>query len=511
MSANIHIPQFPEPYWRDSVNLSTFPQLQESVKTDVGIVGGGITGITAAYLLAEEGLDVTLIDAGVFLNGTTGHTTAKITAQHGLIYDEFSRHFGVEKASMYYQANMEAKQLIENLIDQHEIKCNYQQEDAFVYATSEQYQEKLETEKKAYDDLGISGEFTNSIPLGLSVKGALRMDNQAQFHPLKYLKTIVKEAEKNGAAFYENTTAVDVEYNKHPAIVTRNGQRITCRYVIQASHYPFYDGQGFYPTRMYAERAYVIATKTPKKFPGGIYINAESPSRSIRSAQMDGKEMWLFAGENHKTGQGQSTMEHYDALQQFAEEKFGISEYMYRWSAQDLTTLDKMPYIGPVTGGENSVFVATGFRKWGMTNGTIAARIITDRILKKENPYSELYSPSRFQADPAIRKFVRTNADVGKHLIKGKLEYTNNNIDELTPDSAITTRINGMRAGVYMDKEKNLYAVDTTCKHLGCETHWNSGDRTWDCPCHGSRYSYTGEVLNGPANEPLNKVDINKK
>lgn len=508
MSAKINIPQFPEPYWRDSVELPSFPELNDSIKTDVGIVGGGITGITAAYLLAKEGLKVSLIDAGVILNGTTGHTTAKITAQHGLIYDEFKQHFGPEKASLYYQANMDAKQLIEKLIDQYKIKCDYQQEDAYMYATSEEYQAKLETEKKAYDELGIPSELTNSIPLGLSVKSALCLKEQAQFHPLKYLKTLAKEAVNNGADFYENTTAVNVEYNKHPAIVTRKGQRITCRYVIQASHYPFYDGQGFYPTRMYPERAYIIAAKIPEKFPGGIYINAESPTRSIRSTQMNGKDLWLFAGENHKTGQGQSTMKHYDTLQQFAEEKFGISDYVYRWSAQDLTTLDKMPYIGPVTDDEDSVFVATGFRKWGMTNGTIAARIISDRILEKENPYAELYSPSRFQADPSVRKFFSANADVAKHLIKGKLEYTNDNISKLNPDSAITTRINGMRAGVYMDKESKLHAVDTTCQHLGCETNWNSGDRTWDCPCHGSRYSYTGEVLEGPANEPLNKVEL---
>src|SRR5699024_8015729 len=327
-------------------------------------------------------------------------------------------------------------------------------------------------------------------------------------HPLKFLKVLVDEAVNNGLEIYEHTTATDIEYNKHPTIVTRDEHRINCNYVIQASHYPFYDGQGFYPTRMYPERAYIIAVKTPEQFPGGMYINAESPSRSVRLANMDGEDLWLIVGENHKTGQGKSTMKHYEALQQFAEKQFGISEFVYRWSAQELTTMDKVPYIGSVTKNEDNVFVATGYRKWGMTNGTIAAKIISDRILDKDNPYCELYTPSRFQADPSVRKFTRINADVAKHMIRGKLEYTNDNVKDLEPDDATVTRVNGKRTGVYKDNDNQLFAVDTTCEHLGCEVNWNSGDRTWDCPCHGSRYSYTGEVIEGPAKEPLNKVKL---
>lgn len=508
MSNSINIPQFPQTFWRASIPLRSFPKLNESIKTDIGIVGGGITGITAAYLLTKQGMKVTLIDAGELLNGVTGHTTAKITAQHDVIYDELIQHFGKEKASLYYQACTDAKQLIENLIQTHHIDCDYQQEESYVFTNSDSFLSQLETEKKAYDQLDIPGEFTNSMPLNIPVKSALKMENQAQFHPLKYLKALVNEAVKNGLEIYEQTTATDVEYNKHPTIVTRDEHRITCRYVIQASHYPFYDGQGFYPTRMYPERSYIVAVKTPEIFPGGIYINAESPTRSIRSANMNGEDLWLIAGENHKTGQGTSTIKHYEALQQFAEKQFGISEFVYRWSAQDLTTMDKLPYIGPVTKNEENVYVATGYRKWGMTNGTIAAKIISDRILDEDNPYAELYVPSRFQADPAVRKFTSMNADVAKHMVRGKLEYTNDNVKDLSTDDVTVTRVNGKRTGVYKDQDNQLYAVDTTCKHLGCEVNWNSGDRTWDCPCHGSRYAYTGEVIEGPAKEPLNKVEL---
>lgn len=510
MSENNKIPQFPEPYWRDSVSLPTFPNLEESIHVDVGIVGGGIVGITAAYLLSKQNLKVALIDAGVLLNGTTSHTTAKISAQHGLIYDELIQHFQTEQATLYYQACMEAKKLIEDTIEKHDISCDYKQEDAYLFTNSDFYVPKLQTEKKAYDQLDIPGELTDTMPLNIPIKSALVMKDQAQFHPLKYLKVLLEEAVKNGVEVYENTTAVDVEYNKHPAIITRNGERIVCRYVIEASHYPFYDGQGFYPTRMYPERAYVIAVRTPQKFPGGMYINAESPTRSVRTIHVDGEDLWLIVGENHKTGQGKSTMDHYQALQEYAETHFGISDYVYRWSAQDMTTLDKVPYIGPVTDEQESVLVATGFRKWGMTNGTIAAKVLSDRIMDKDSPYKKLYVPSRFQADPAIWNFTSANADVAKHMIKGKLEYTNDNIKDLSPDDATITRVNGQRTGVYKDSDNKLYAVDTTCKHLGCEVNWNSGERTWDCPCHGSRYSYTGEVIEGPAKESLDKVELEK-
>src|SRR5690625_329695 len=505
--SNHHMPQFPESYWRDTVQLPSFPPLDQSLKTDVGIVGGGITGITAAYLLAKQNVKVVLIDAGPILNGTTGHTTAKVTAQHGLIYDELIQNFGVEKASLYYQASAEAIQIIRETIKEQQIDCDLTTEDAYLFTNADSFLSSLETEKKAYDQLKIASRLTNNIPLQIPVKSALMMENQAQFHLLKYLQGLVEACKEMGVQLFEQTTAVDLEYNKHPTIVTRNGHRIACRHVISASHYPFYDGQGFYPTRMYAERSYVVAIQSQDPFPGGMYINAESPTRSIRSAlTKDNEELWLVGGESHKTGQGISTIKHYEALQHYAEEHFGINRFINRWSAQDLITLDKLPYIGAITKKQESVLVATGYRKWGMTNGTIAAKIMSDTILEHDQPYHDLFSPSRFQADPAIKEFARINADVANHLIKGKLEYTNDQLKTLQSDDATITRINGQRTGVYKDENDQLHMVDTTCTHLGCEVAWNSGDRTWDCPCHGSRFSYTGDVIEGPAKKPLATV-----
>lgn len=506
----LQLPDEPESLWLNTVKLPEFPKLEDNMKTDVVIVGGGITGITAAYLLSKEKINVVLIEAGKILTGTTGHTTAKITAQHDLIYDELIQHFDEEKARKYYEAAVEAKELIHSIIKEHQIDCDFKEEDAYIFTNSEEYQQKLETEMQAYEQLNIKGELTDSIKLPIPVKSALIMKNQAQFHPLKYLKTLVEKCVENGVRLYENTAAKDIEYNKHPAVITEDGKRIISKYIISASHFPFYDKQSFYFARMYPERSYLIGFKTDKEYPGGMYISAESPTRSIRHASINGENLWLVGGENHKTGQGKSTLEHYENLKQFVEKHFSAKEIVYRWSAQDYTTIDKIPYIGPITESEEHVLVATGYRKWGMTNGTIAAKICADIILNKESAYSELYSPARFHADPDVKKFIQINADVAKHLIKGKLDFSDDKLKHLQHDDAVITRINGKRTGIYKGKNNQLYAVDTTCTHLGCEVEWNSGDRTWDCPCHGSRFSITGEVINGPAKEPLKRYEWNE-
>lgn len=505
--SEIQLPQFPEPYWRE-MKLPTFEKLTTSIKADVGIVGGGITGITAAYLLSKQNLKVVLIDSDEILNGTTGHTTAKITAQHGLIYDEFMKHMGEEKTAKYYHAAIKAKEFIKDTISENKIDCDYETQDAYVYTNDDKYIMQLENEIKAYEKLEISSEYLSEMPLNLPIKAAVMMKDQAQFHPLKYLKALVQASKDNGVEFYENTTAVDIEYNKHPNIVTKDGHRITCNHVIAASHFPFYDKQSFYFARMYPERSYVLAINSKLKYPGGMYINAESPSRSVRSTPGEKGTLWLIGGENHKTGQGGPVIHHYEKLEHFSSKHFEMKDIAYRWSAQDLITIDKVPYIGAVSKGESNVYVATGYRKWGMTNGTAAAMIIADKITETPNEYADIYEPSRFQPDPSVRKFIEMNADVAKHMVKGKLDFSNNELAQIKPDEAIVTRINGKRTGIYKDKEQTLHAVDTTCTHLGCEVEWNSGDRSWDCPCHGSRFSYEGNVMEGPAKKPLAKVDI---
>jgi glycine/D-amino acid oxidase-like deaminating enzyme/nitrite reductase/ring-hydroxylating ferredoxin subunit len=501
------LPQFHEPFWRDSVSLLKFPPLSENIEVDVAIVGGGITGITSAYLLSKQGVKTAIIDAGNIINGTTGHTTAKVTAQHGLIYDELITSLGEESARLYYEANNSAMNFVKNIVKEQKIDCDLTEEDAYIYTQSKDYTQKLINEMNAYGKLGIQGEYTTSTPLPFEVHGAIVMKNQAQFHPVKYLLHFIKEITAKGGRIFEQTPAIDIENGPRPKVIAKNGHTVTCNHMIIATHFPFEDKTGFYFARMYAERSYVLGVKTKTDFPGGMYINAEQPTRSIRYTTMNGDKLVIFGGENHKTGQGIDTMKHYEALEAFVDETFGIREIPYRWSAQDLTTTDKIPYVGSISPGNPNIYVATGYRKWGMTNSTVASMILSELILGKRSMFENLYSPQRFHANPDVKNLVTTNADVAKHLIKGKFEMITKHPEDLSNDEGATVTVNGERAGAYRDKEGRLHIIDTTCTHLGCELEWNSGDRSWDCPCHGSRFSINGDVIEGPAEKPLRKIE----
>ncbi len=507
---NVSLPKQSSSYWLNSVNIPTFEQHDEKKHhTEVCIVGGGITGITAAYLLSKQGIEVTVIEAGKLLHGTTGLTTAKVTTQHGLIYSELINHIGLEKTQLYYEANNEAKRLIEQIIKDEEIECRYTNENAFLYTDDNKEIKKIEEEFNAYNKLNIDSETTHILPIHLPIKLAIKMKNQAHFHPTEYANQLIHACVKLGVKFYEHTRALNLEFTTKPTVITNNETRIFSSYVIQASHYPFYDGLGFYPTRMYASRAYIIAIKTKERVDEGMYINSSSPSRSIRPCQINNENYVLIAGDNHKTGQGENMETHYESLLQFAKKHFTVTEVAYRWSAQDYVTLDKIPYVGAVTKNQKNVFVATGYRKWGMTNGTNAAKILTDTILKNENKYNEVFSPSRnLKVDPSVRKLITFNADVTKHLVKGKLERPKEDIEQIVKNTAKIVTYKGERVGVFKDENGELYGVDTTCTHLGCEVSWNNAEKTWDCPCHGSRFSHEGEVINGPAVKPLIKVSL---
>ncbi|UHA76257.1 FAD-dependent oxidoreductase [Paenibacillus sp. 481] len=501
------MPQFPESYWWDSISHPSFPKLTEHREAEVVVVGGGISGITTAYLLAKEGLNVVLLEAGQLFHGTTGHTTAKITAQHDLIYDELISNFGQEKAQLYYEANDAALRFIKRIIEEHNIQCDFGEEDAYVYTNAEASISKLEKELAAYEKLGIKGEIVNQIALPLPIRAAIVMRKQAQFHPLKYLSKLVQLFTESGGMIYEHTTVETVETDTRPVVVTSGGHNITCKHVVSCTHFPVIDGMGFYFARMYAERSYVIGVKCEKKYLGGMYISADDPKRSVRAAtHSNGDNLILIGGESHKTGQGICTIQHYEALQDFAHQTFGIREVAYRWSAQDLVTLDNLPYIGHISSLTPNVYVATGYRKWGMSTGTAAALLLRDLITGKENNYQALYTPARFHAVPDVKTFIVQNVDVAKHLIGGKLEIVRKKPESLSNDEGAVVSVNGKRAGAYKDEHGTLHIVDTTCTHLGCEVEWNVGDRSWDCPCHGSRFSIDGSVLEGPASKPLKKI-----
>ncbi|GEO25408.1 (2Fe-2S)-binding protein [Alicyclobacillus acidoterrestris] len=501
------LPEESKPFWREGVEMPTFSPLDEDIHVDVAIVGGGITGVTAAYLLIREGVSVALLEADRLLCGSTGHTTAKLTAQHNLFYDELISHGGLDKAQRYYESNQRAIDFVQSTATELNVDCEFQFEDAYVFATTAKSAQRIEKEYQAYQKLQIPGDITDTIPLHIPIHNAIRMSHQAQFHPLKFLAALVHEIQEKGARIFEQTVAVDVTYDNAPAIITRTGHRVTARKILACSHYPFYSGQGYYFARMYAERAYVLAAKTKTDYPAGMYICAESPARSLRSARVHGEPVVLITGDGHRTGQGPDTFTHYKNLQAFGEQVFGAMDILYRWSNQDLYTLDKIPYIGEIANVHPNVLVATGYKKWGMSSGIVAAHILRDLALGRDNPYADLYHPGRFYADPSLRKFLMHNGTVTAHLIKGKLQIPAHHPDDLVVGEGSVVTYNGHRTGAYKDEQGTIYLVDTTCTHMGCEVNWNHAERTWDCPCHGSRFTYTGDVVQGPAKKPLERLD----
>jgi glycine/D-amino acid oxidase-like deaminating enzyme/nitrite reductase/ring-hydroxylating ferredoxin subunit len=501
-------PQFPKSVWLSETALPTYPKLTNDLQTDVAVVGAGITGITTAYLLAEKGLKVVLVDAGQLANGTTGHTTAKITAQHDLVYDEFIAHFGEEKTRLYYEANYAALNFIKKMVVNHAIPCQFKEEDAYIYTVEEANVGKIAAESKAYEKLGIPGGYLEQAPLPFQTRAAIVMNKQAQFDPIPFLKHLTQAFIQLGGQIYEQTTVVGVEKGTPATLKTSEGFQITSSFVVSSSHFPFNDRSGFYFARLHAEKSYALAAKTAISLAGGMYINADTPARSLRTVKVNEEELLLIGGESHKTGQGVCTFQYYEALRQFGVEQFKLQEVMYHWSAQDLLTLDKLPYIGREVSDQPNMLIATGFKKWGMTTSVAAAMLNSSIITGEKSPYEELFSPSRFHADPMIKTFITSNANIAGHLIAGKFDIVHRQAEELQNDEGAVVRVNGKRAGAYRDASGELHVVDTTCTHMGCEVEWNEAERSWDCPCHGSRFSYTGSVIEGPAKQPLSLVGV---
>lgn len=502
-----NLPDHPSSYWLESADLPSFEALQEDIQTEVIVVGAGISGITTAYLLSQQGIKVTVLEAERVVSRTTGNTTAKLTAQHDIIYDHLINELGVEKARQYYQANQEAVDFVCKLVKEEQIDCDLSTKDAYIYASTPEKKKELEKEYKAYQILGIDGRFETNLPLNLDVEAAVVMHNQAQFHPVKYLKHLISEIQKAGGQIFENTRVTDIDHGKEPAVETNKGYKVQGRYVAVCSHFPFYDKEGFYFNRMEVKRSYLLAAKTKKELPDGMFISAEKPGFSLRSANEKDEQIVFIGGQGHSAGHKENTLDSYEKLYEFGERTFGIKEVLYRWSSQDQIPLDRVPYIGKYSKLDDQVFVATGYQKWGMSTGTLAGMIIRDLMLDRENPYSDIFSPGRHDIAHNLKKAAKMGKHSAKMLVKAKMEKPKKTIDDLTNDEGSVVSVDGKRAGAYKDKLGNVHLIDSTCTHMGCELEWNNGERSWDCPCHGSRFQYDGQVIEGPATKPLKKMD----
>jgi glycine/D-amino acid oxidase-like deaminating enzyme/nitrite reductase/ring-hydroxylating ferredoxin subunit len=488
---------------RESLWIATVPEqpehpwLDRDIRAEVVVIGGGIVGITTALLLAEAGVEVVLIEAGRLARGVSGHTTAKVSSQHGFVYAELGSKFGAEAARTYGQANEAGLEWIAARAEGG-IDCDFRRRPAYAYVTSESQRSQAEDETEAAIAAGLPATLVDSTPLPYPVAAAVRFDDQAEFHACRYLLGLAEQLAASGARIYENTRAAEVDEDE-PCAVKTPGGRVSADRVVVATHYPFLDRALVFP-RAYPQRSYALACRIANAAPDGMFISADSPTRSVRAVPLDGEELLLVGGEGHKTGTGGDTEERYRRLEEFARMHWEVESVEYRWSSQDPTTADGLPYIGRLTPRSKRVFMATGFAKWGITNGTVAALILAELARDRPHPWAALFDPCRLNPVAAGPTLLKENAEVGLHFVGDRLKHRGTRrIEDLAPGEGDIVSVEGEKVAGYRDEDGSLMAVSTRCTHLGCQVNWNAAERSWDCPCHGSRFAPSGEVLHGPA------------
>ncbi len=427
-----------ESIWEKIAQKPQFDALNGNKNVDVLIIGGGIAGILCAYKLKNAGVDCFLVEATEICGGITKNTTAKVTLQHGLIYDKMIRRFGEDKARLYAKAQTKAIKEYARLCES--IDCDFETQDNYVYSTGDR--KMIEKEVTALNRIGVKGEFSEAKELPFTVAGSVRVKDQAQFHPLKFLYTIAKDL-----PIYEHTKVIEFKPSK---VITNHGE-ISFKKLIVATHFPIFNKHGLYPLKLYQHRSYVIALKNAQNV-NGMYVDESDTGLSFRNYG----DLLLLGGGGHRTGKKGGC---WQELEGFARKHYKNAEPIGKWATQDCMTLDDIPYIGQYTKSTPDVFVATGFNKWGMTNAMVAADILCDLVQGHQNPYDTVFDPSR----AILRPQLAVNA-------------FDSVVGLLTPTAP-------------------------RCPHLGCALKYNRAEHTWDCPCHGSRFTEDGKLINNPATD----------
>lgn len=486
------------------------PQLDGDVHADVAVIGGGIVGITTALLLAEAGARVVLLEAGRLAGGTSGFTTAKVSSQHGLIYDTLRSKHGAETARRYGEANEAALAWIAARVARDGIDCDFRRQPSYAYVTSPRDRRSVEQEAEAAIAAGLPASLTEETPLPYPVEAAVRFEHQAEFHPRKYLFALAERLDAiDGAHVFERSHAVEVGALNGRQIVKGPGGRAIAERVIVATHYPFLDRSLAF-ARLHPTRSYAIACRIAGAPPEGMHISGDSPTRSIRAIPLEsGEELLMVGGEGHKTGTESDTELRYERLEAFAREHWEVQSVEHRWSAQDPTTLDQLPYVGRLTPRSDSILMATGFAKWGMTGGTAAALLLTDLVLGRQAMWADLFDPNRLTLRHSAPRLVKENAQVAARFVGDRLRRSDKRpIENLRPGEGAIVEHDGVQVAAARDEDGTLHAVSARCTHLGCLVNWNNAERSWDCPCHGSRFGIDGTVLEGPAVHRLERKPL---
>jgi glycine/D-amino acid oxidase-like deaminating enzyme/nitrite reductase/ring-hydroxylating ferredoxin subunit len=487
--------------------LPTRPPLPGDARADVCIVGGGMVGISTAYLLAREGRSVIILEDGVIGGGATARTTAHLSNAIDDSYSEIEKKHGEDGARLAANSHTAAIDRIERNVTDESISCDFERLDGYLFAPPTQDADVLQEELKAAHRAGLTDvAFQDRAPLpGFNTGPCLRFPAQGQFHPLKYLTGLLRAFESRGGRVYGGTHVAEIRGGQHAEVSTSTGLRITAQAVVVATNTPVNDRVAIH-TKQFPYRSYVIAAQmAPGPVPKALYWDTEDPYHYVRCHRVEGSEYLIVGGEDHKTGQTDDADQRYARLEGWARERFSIGPINFRWSGQIMETMDGLGFIGRNPLDDENIFIATGDSGMGMTHGTIAGMLITDLILGRSNPWVKLYDPSRIS--------VRGSAEFAKENLNVAAQYTayltpgeDISIEQLARGAGAVLRDGLKKIAVYRDDSGSVHRFSAVCPHLACIVEWNSAERTWDCPCHGSRFTALGRVINGPANTDLPKA-----
>jgi glycine/D-amino acid oxidase-like deaminating enzyme/nitrite reductase/ring-hydroxylating ferredoxin subunit len=495
-------------YWMTDPRGPSYAPLTGEAEADVAVVGGGIAGLCTAWELTRQGQRVVLLEAGRIIAGVTGHTTAKVSALHTTIYAHLAKSAGEEVARLYAESQQDAIEHAERTAAELGIDCAWERRPAYTYATSGERLGQVRAEADAAARAGLPASFVTETGLPFPVAGAVRVEDQGQFHPRRYLLGLVDAIIERGGIIHEQTRVRRLVEGEPCRLTADNGGTVRARAVVVATHYPVFDRALLF-TRLTPHRELVIAAPLPAgQDPRGMYITPEENTRSVRTTPYTGgRRLLIVTGESFTPGDG-DVVPRYERLVAWAREHFDIDDVAYRWAAQDNHTTDRLPFTGLLHAGARHVYVTAGYGGWGMTNAIMSARLLADLIGGQDSPWAGLYDPRRLNVRREAVPLLKAQAHVTRHFVGDRVRHPlGGSAQDVRPGAGAVVRVGGEHRAVYRDESGDLHALSATCTHLGCLVAFNDAERTWECPCHGSRFAIDGSILQGPANRPLEPRD----
>lgn len=486
--------------WLKTTAQPTF-QPVDARHFDLIVVGAGIVGVSLAFNIRGLGARVLLIEGDEVLQGVTGYTTGKLTAQHNLIYSHLAATRDEDAARAYYEAQKWAIGHVDMLTSEFGIDCDLIATDASVFSTDPENDTSMEDEAKVYERLGIPGSLNSSPDYNFRARRLLTMRDQRHFHPRKYLLGLLKIAAEAGVQVMAKNRVHQIDEEQSQVVLETEHGRFTADRVAVTTHYPIHDS-GFFMAKLTPKRSYATAFRMKEMPADGMFISHEAePLRSWRPAKFEGEDVLIVGSTHHKVGEEPEVGDAYQELETWARLKFSVEAPIARWSTQDNWTPDGVPFIGR-SPSRDRIWLATGFGGWGMTNGIAGARLIADQIEGRRSPWEEVFAPDRLSLE-MVPKLVKDNLNTAGHLIGDRLSRSEDlDLGKLEIGAGVIAKVDGDKRAVYRGAE-GLCILDPACTHMGCQVAWNELESTWDCPCHGSRFKPTGEVIHGPATNPL--------